>query len=177
MNPRIASVAVIGKQNNPLYLRVFSEKKTDLTYHFMIHSACDELEAALSRVSVEENTKKLQQNPLETNSNAKLNERSQTSVNPKTESLDAYLGLLHIQETAAGYGFVTNTQIKFIVVLDMSEMIITDADMKLLFKAIHSAYIVQVCNPFYSLDDKTPIQSRRFDKMIQQIVESWTSGL
>ncbi|QSL66020.1 hypothetical protein MERGE_003157 [Pneumocystis wakefieldiae] len=109
----------------------------------MIHSACDELEAALRRVSIEGCDKKLPQNPSEIGPNAKLNERPQTSANPKTEPLDMYLGRLHIQETAAVYGFVTNTQIKFIVVLDMSEMIITDADMKLLFKSIHSAYIVQ----------------------------------
>ncbi|KTW26726.1 hypothetical protein T552_02731 [Pneumocystis carinii B80] len=179
MKPQIVSIAVIGKQNNPLYLKVFSEKKTELIYHFMIHSTCDELEGKLHNLLLsefEEDGKKLQQISSESSSNAKLNERSQTSVNVKTECSDTYLGLLHMHETSAVYGSVTNTKIKFIVVLDMSEMIITDADMKSLFKEIHSAYIVQVCNPFYSLDDKTPIQSRRFDKMIQQIVESWTSG-
>ncbi|KAG5520034.1 hypothetical protein PMAC_001110 [Pneumocystis sp. 'macacae'] len=139
----------------------------------MIHTACDELEAAQARYVLEDNSQSQTQLALETNSASKLNEHSQKTVESNHRSSDMYLGLLHSRETAAVYGSITNTQIKFIVVLDDSEMVITDADMKLVFKAIHSAYIAHVCNPFYAFDDKTPIQSRKFDKMIEQIVESW----
>ncbi|KAG5440769.1 hypothetical protein PCK2_000205 [Pneumocystis canis] len=173
MSPNIASIAVIGKQNNDLYIRVFSEKDPDLAYHFMIHSACDELEGGYIS---EENLENVQKSVLEADSVTKLNDFSRLVIENKTRSSDMYLGLLYAQETASVYGSITNTQIKFIVVLDTSEMTITDADIKPLFKAIHSAYIAHVCNPFYTFDDKTPIQSRKFDKMIEHIVESWTPG-
>lgn len=176
MSPKIASIAVIGKQNFNLYVRVFSKKETDLTYHFMIHTACDELEAAQAKYALEDNSQSQAQLALEMNPASKQNDRSKENAGSNDRFSDMYLGLLHSRETAAVYGSMTNTQIKFIVVLDDSEMIITDADMKSVFKAIHSAYILHVCNPFYAFDDKTPIQSRKFDKMIEQIVESWAPG-
>ncbi|KAG4305085.1 hypothetical protein PORY_001255 [Pneumocystis oryctolagi] len=176
MSPKIASVAVIGKlKNNNLYIKVFSQKETDLTYHFMIHSACDELEAARKRYISGCCSQDQEQSSADANLVSKSNERSlQMMTGNKSGCFDMYLGLLHSQETASVYGSMTNTRIKFIVVLDNSDMTITDSDIKPLLKAIHSAYIGYVCNPFYIFDDKTPIQSRKFDKMIEQIVESWT---
>ncbi|KAG5437968.1 hypothetical protein PCANB_000314 [Pneumocystis canis] len=171
MIPKIASIA-----NNYLYVRIFSEKDADLAYHFMIHSACDELEALKIRNISDENSQNVKKSGLEVDSTTKLNDYSRFITGNKIGSSDMYLGLLYAQETASVYGSITNTQVKFIVVLDTSEMTITDTDMKPLFKAIHSAYIGHVCNPFYTFDDKTPIQSRKFDKMIEHIVESWTPG-
>ncbi|CAG8692776.1 13112_t:CDS:2, partial [Ambispora leptoticha] len=47
---------------------------------------------------------------------------------PKTT--DAYLGLLYAMEDLAVYGYLTNTRVKFVIVLAVPDTIIKDSDMK-----------------------------------------------
>jgi hypothetical protein len=37
----VACVAVVGKQNNPLYVRVFREHEDKLKYHYVVHTSLD----------------------------------------------------------------------------------------------------------------------------------------
>jgi len=40
----IACVAIVGKANNPLYVKSFNSQTDDLKFHFIIHSALDLVE-------------------------------------------------------------------------------------------------------------------------------------
>ncbi|PKC16387.1 Sedlin [Rhizophagus irregularis] len=127
-NIKIQSIAIIGKQNNPLYIKNFSLSHPDLKYHYIAHTSCDVIE----------------------------------------ERADTYLGLLYAMEDLDVYGYITNTRVKFVVVLSVTDAI-KNTDMKNLFKRIHNAYINQVCNPFYNLDGKRSIVSKRFVAAIDAI--------
>ncbi|RKP27893.1 Sedlin, partial [Syncephalis pseudoplumigaleata] len=82
---------------------------------------------------------------------------------------EPYVGLLYAMEDMAVYGYMTNTRIKFIVVITVPQSPIRDADMKPIFRRIHSAYIGLVSNPFHELDTNRPINSSMFSTMIEQI--------
>ncbi|CAG8724469.1 14912_t:CDS:2, partial [Acaulospora morrowiae] len=85
------------------------------------------------------------------------------------ESADTYLGLLYAMEDLAVYGYLTNTRVKFVVVLSVPDAVIKNSDMKNIFRKIHTAYINQVCNPFYNIDGKKSIVSKRFVAAIDTI--------
>ncbi|CAO3693266.1 unnamed protein product [Rhizopus microsporus] len=72
-------------------------------------------------------------------------------------------------EDLAVYGYITNTRVKIIAVVSVTDGIIRDADMKALFRKIHSAYVANVCNPFYNVDSQKPITSKSFTKAIESI--------
>ncbi|KAI9299601.1 Sedlin, partial [Cunninghamella echinulata] len=77
-------------------------------------------------------------------------------VNNGPKHLDLYLGLLYAMEDLAVYGYMTNTKVKFIVVVSVTDGTIRDTDMKTIFKKIHNAYVSQVCNPFYNMTENQP---------------------
>ncbi|RGB34131.1 Sedlin [Rhizophagus diaphanus] len=135
-NIKIQSIAIIGKQNNPLYIKNFSLSHPDLKYHYIAHTSCDVIEERVGAAG--------------------------------SEAADTYLGLLYAMEDLDVYGYITNTRVKFVVVLSVTDAI-KNTDMKNLFKRIHNAYINQVCNPFYNLDGKKSIVSKRFVAAIDAI--------
>ncbi|KAF0556895.1 Sedlin [Gigaspora margarita] len=135
-NIKIQCIAIIGKMNNPLYIKNFSTTHPDLKYHYIAHTSIDVIE-----------------------------ERVSTSP----EASDTYLGLLYAMEDLAVYGYLTNTRVKFVVVLSVPDAVIKNSDMKSIFRKIHTAYINQVCNPFYNLDGKKSIVSKRFITAIDAI--------
>src|SRR5271163_1270516 len=91
------------------------------------------------------------------------------------------LGLLQaVNERLAAYGWLTNTGVKFVIVVDMAgrppppppppdEGIrrpppvvgLRDSDLKPAFRAIQTAYIHLLQNPFYMPDDATPMALAR----------------
>lgn len=123
----------------------------------------------------------------------------------RAKTLDQDLGLLQaIDERLAAYGWLTNTGIKFIIVVDMMGrppppdedkrrfppvVGLRDADLKPAFRAVQTAYIQLMLNPFYSPDDRTPLQianyggknpeitSKRFINELQRIGKVWTPGI
>ncbi|RIB16515.1 Sedlin [Gigaspora rosea] len=123
-NIKIQCIAIIGKMNNPLYIKNFSTTHPDLKYHYIAHTSIDVIE-----------------------------ERVSTSP----EASDTYLGLLYAMEDLAVYGYLTNTRVKFVVVLSVPDAVIKNSDMK------------SVCNPFYNLDGKKSIVSKRFITAIDAI--------
>ncbi|CAG8468674.1 9926_t:CDS:2 [Paraglomus brasilianum] len=72
-------------------------------------------------------------------------------------------------EDLAIYGWLSNTRVKFIVVVEVPDIVIKDSDIKAIFRKIHTAYINQVCNPFYNLDGSKSIASKRFINAIDAI--------
>ncbi|KAI8884584.1 Sedlin [Backusella circina FSU 941] len=85
------------------------------------------------------------------------------------KNLDLYLGLLYAMEDLAVYGYITNTRVKLVVVVSVTDGTIRDSDMKALFKKIHSAYVTTVCNPFYTIDAQKSITSKAFSTAIEGI--------
>ncbi|ORX99838.1 Sedlin, partial [Basidiobolus meristosporus CBS 931.73] len=136
---RINCIAVVGKQNNPLYLKSFDPQQPDLKYHYIAHTSCDVIEERAASAS-------------------------------KTN--DLYLGLLYTIDDLAVYGYMTNTRIKFILVLTLRESIIRDAEVRNIFNRIHAAYISLICNPFYEMDNNKFIKSPRFASLIEMIGDS-----
>ncbi|CAO3651989.1 unnamed protein product [Cunninghamella echinulata] len=104
MNTDINCIAIIGKQNNPLFIKNFSSTHPDLKYHYIAHTSIDVIE----------------------------------------------------ERDLAVYGYMTNTKVKFIVVVSVTDGTIRDTDMKTIFKKIHNAYVSQVCNPFYNMTENQP---------------------
>lgn len=131
-------------------------------------------------------------------------------IRQRTKTLDQDLGLLHaIDERLAAYGWLTNTGIKFIIVVDMmgrppsqseSEARATgrnaqpiiglrDAEMKPAFRAIQTAYIQLMMNPFYTPEERSPLQlanttgkkaeiiSKKFVMEMQRIGRAWYPGI
>ncbi|KAJ3109611.1 Trafficking protein particle complex subunit 2-like protein [Phlyctochytrium planicorne] len=90
-------------------------------------------------------------------------------VSPGAKHSDLYLGLLFAMEDIAVFGYMTNTKIKFIVVVSITESSIKDIEMKNLFRRIHNAYINLVANPFWDPDSANPIKSRLFTAMITEL--------
>ncbi|KAL9547231.1 hypothetical protein MBANPS3_006265 [Mucor bainieri] len=72
-------------------------------------------------------------------------------------------------EDLAVYGYITNTRVKLVVVVSVTDGIIRDADMKALFRKIHAAYVSNVCNPFYNVDSQKSISSKAFSQAIETI--------
>jgi len=71
-------------------------------------------------------------------------------------------------EDLAVYGFLTNTRVKIILVIAVTDNVIKDADVKAIFTKVHSAYVAHVCNPFHNLDQNF-VASKRFSNAVDQI--------
>ncbi|GAB2267835.1 hypothetical protein Dimus_002812 [Dionaea muscipula] len=83
----IVCIAVVGHQNNPLYIQSFTEADDALKLHHIVHCSLDVVDERVN------NPKK--SGPL-------LNE--------------TFLGLLYPTENYKVYGYLTNTKVKFILV-------------------------------------------------------------
>ncbi|CAH0696461.1 unnamed protein product [Spodoptera exigua] len=92
-------VAVIGKDNSPLYIGgIGNDTSTDneLSRQWLVHTALDALEERLASTNA---------NNTGANTNA-----------ARTDLRDLYLGLLYSTDTHKIYGYVTNTRIKLVLV-------------------------------------------------------------
>jgi len=92
-NNVIAAVAVIGRNNNPLYLKTHgSDGSQKQFFHFVVHASLDVIEEKVKRRA-------------------------------KTDKAEKYLGLLYPTEDYKIYGYHTNTQVKMILVVTESAAI------------------------------------------------------
>lgn len=138
----IVCAAVLGQTNNPLYLEAFQNKGKQedvLKFHYIVHCALDAIE-----------------------------EKVAAPRKAPGEIFDTYLGMLYPTEDYKVYGYISNTRIKFILVVD--EMLQKEDEVRMLFKRFHSAYVDAVSNPFYTTS--TPVASKRFDASVRTMVTS-----
>ena len=176
-SPAIACIGVLSTHDQPLHISLFPPHNTgpnaDLEFEFLLNSCLDIFDL-----------------------------RART-----TKPLDSDLGLLQaIDERLACYGWLTNTGIKFIIVVDMmgrphpppsedkrrfphAVVGLRDAEVKPAFRAVQTAYIHLMLNPFYMPDERTPLQianyggrnpeitSKRFISEIQRIGKAWYPGI
>lgn len=147
-NTRIACVAIISRQNGPLYLKVFKEvagvlprrreERIEVQMQEVIYNSLD---------VVEERISSLKSTPMRDN--------------------DGFLGCLAVVGPLSLYGFVTNTNQKFIFALKSSGSDYRDTAVKLLFRKLHMAVVSVLLNPFASLDE--PIKSVAFEARVEDI--------
>lgn len=136
----IVCAAVLGQSNNPLYLEPFQRNKQEdsLKFHYIVHCALDAVEEKVSA-------------PRKT----------------PGEVFDTYLGMLYPTEDYKVYGYISNTGIKFMLVVDDLQK---DEEIRMMFKRFHTAYVDAVSNPFYTTS--TPVTSKQFDASVRTIVTS-----
>jgi trafficking protein particle complex subunit 2 len=125
-------------------------------------------------------------------------------IRTRAKTLDQDLGLLHaLDERLAAYGWLTNTGIKFIIIVDMMGRQVDgsdqrrippvvglrDSELKPAFRAVQTAYIRLLLNPFFTPEDRTPLQlanqegraaeikSNKFAEELQRIGRTWYPGI
>jgi len=83
-------------------------------------------------------------------------------VNSGEKSVECYLGLLYAMEDVAVYGYITPLKVKIVLALALSDSVVRDSEVIMIFKAFHMAYYSSLSNPFLKLDtaaDSTADQS------------------
>ncbi|KAF2085910.1 Sedlin [Saccharata proteae CBS 121410] len=169
--PSIACIGVIGKLNNPLHISLFpASSRSPLEFTFLLSSSLDIFAARLPSKTVEQD-----------------------------------FGLLQaVDERLAMYGWLTNTGIKIVIIVDMEGkpagvgaesrnsaalgLGLKDADLKPAFRALQTAYVGLLRNPFYDPEAHSPaaaegnvgstqITSRRFIDEVKRVGETWAPGM
>ncbi|XP_045628632.1 trafficking protein particle complex subunit 2-like protein isoform X1 [Ursus americanus] len=119
-------VAVIAKENYPLYIRSIPTEN-ELKFHYMVHTSLDVVDEKISAMG-----------------KALVDQR------------ELYLGLLYPTEDykLCSYGYVTNSKVKFVMVVDSSNTALRDNEIRSMFRKLHNSYTDVMCNPFYNPGDR-----------------------
>ncbi|XP_074035778.1 trafficking protein particle complex subunit 2-like protein [Leptinotarsa decemlineata] len=113
-------VAIIGKDNSPKFFTCLNPDE-ELIFQYKVLSSLDVVEEKLMSVGVKSGT----------------------------DFRELYLGMLYSLETHKIYGYVTNTKIKIIIIVDSTNLALRDNEIRSMFRKIHAEYADIVCNPFY----------------------------
>ncbi|EMC97550.1 hypothetical protein BAUCODRAFT_67731 [Baudoinia panamericana UAMH 10762] len=172
-SPSVACIGVIGRNNNPLHIALFPATGQGHEQHR------DKLEYSFML-----------------NSCLDIFEARMPS---KTVGHD--FGLLHaLDERIAMYGWLTNTGVKLVIVVDMEGRTaptpeagktailgLRNSDLAPAFQALQTAYIRLLRNPFYVPDEHDPklhkgrgslqITSPRFINEVDRIGKAWLPGM
>merc|ERR1712059_127194 len=134
-------VAVIGKENSPLYISC-SEPSQELNFHYSLHTSLDVVEEKLTAATV--------------------------SKVSGSDHRELYLGSLNSSENQKVFGYVTNTKIKFIIIVDNTNTSLRDNETRQMFRKLHTAYMNMVTNPFYVPGEQ--IISSKFDAVVRSLM-------
>ncbi|KAH8693107.1 Sedlin [Talaromyces proteolyticus] len=169
--PSIACVAFVAKNDHPLHITVFPPfVESRLRFSFLINSSLDIFD-----------------------------------LRTKDTFIDQDLGLLQaFDENLAVYGWLTNTGVKILIIVNLAGgrlppeperrkatrvTGINDSDLKPAFRALQTAYIKLLQNPFYSPDSlgskpqdsaskaSIGITDQKFISEVKRVGESWSPGL
>jgi len=143
-------VAVIGKDNGPMFFRTRQSSINELQYHFIVSSALDIIEER-----VQSSNKSILPGGL---SNPVASEMTR----------ELYLGVLTAQEDYKVYGYTTNTKIKFVIVIEETSTPLRENDIRMMFRKLHGAFCDLMSNPFYLPGSE--IKSKRFNDAVNSIV-------
>ncbi|KAK9490871.1 Sedlin, N-terminal conserved region-domain-containing protein [Lipomyces doorenjongii] len=169
MVSRIYLVALMGRENNPLYVRGFAPE-TASTSHGPDSTDVSSYDDSSSIGPTSAKASTSRDTELRYHFLAHISLDVFAARLPQKTS-DSDFGLLFVQDGMATYGWMTNTGVK--VVLGFASGEIIGSEIRSIFRAIHFAYISLVCNPFYTMDERRPIHSRKFDINIRRIVDAW----
>ncbi|KAM4868287.1 LOW QUALITY PROTEIN: trafficking protein particle complex subunit 2-like protein [Urocitellus parryii] len=120
-------------------LYIHSTPMENEQFHYMVHTSVDVADEKISTLG-----------------KALVNQR------------EPYLSLLYPIEDYKAYGYVTNSKVKFVIVVDSSNTALRDNEICSMIWKLHSFCTDMVCNPFYNPGDR--IQSRAFDKVVTSIM-------
>lgn len=136
-----ACVAIIGKDNAPLYIATANVDK-EIALQYQVHASLDVID-----------------------------ERCATNQKAAADGRELYLGSLISTEQYKIYGYVTNTKIKFLIVIDAtSTSSYRENEVRAMFRNLHNLYTDAVCNPFYTPGD--PLTSASFDRAVRGIISA-----
>ncbi|KAG5646621.1 hypothetical protein DXG03_002925 [Asterophora parasitica] len=76
-------------------------------------------------------------------------------VNAAGKATECYLGLLYAMEDVAVYGYITPLKVKIVLALALSDSVVKDVEITMIFKALHMAYYSAISNPFLKLNPPT----------------------
>ena len=136
-------VGVIAKENYPLYIRCAPNTEDETKFHFTIHTSLDVIEEKIANVG------------------------KSTAVGSQ-DLRELYLGQLYPAEDYRVYGYVTNTKVKFILVVEAFNTQLRDNDVRSMFRRLHNAYTEVVCNPFYSPGEN--ITTKSFNTVVSSMI-------
>jgi len=136
-------VGVIAKENYPLYIRCAPNAEDQIKFHFQVHTSLDVIEDKISNAG-----------------------KSSSVAAP--DSRDFYLGQLYPAEDYRVYGYVTNTKVKFVIVVEASNTQLRDNDVRSMFRKLHNAYTDVICNPFHVPGDQ--VISKNFDQAVASMI-------
>ncbi|XP_058011139.1 trafficking protein particle complex subunit 2-like protein isoform X1 [Ahaetulla prasina] len=125
-------------KNYPLYIKSIPTEN-ELKFHYTVHTSLDVVDEKVSALG-----------------KALVDQR------------ELYLGLLYPTEDYKVYGYVTNSKVKFVMVVDSSNTALRDNEIRSMFRKLHNSYTDVMCNPFYNPGDQ--IQSRAFDNMVMSMM-------
>lgn len=189
------SLAIIGKGNEPLYLREFgsdeamdddaalfglngtngssssdgggtttgNKKMCSLRQEFILHAALDrfvQLDGPPPGFAWRHTT-----------AAAVPHQQQQHQAPPLTDD-PQFVGLLGPWEDLRLYGWMTTTQIKFLVAIQDAEI---DGDIVGLLRKLHQTYVEYRLNPLGPLTG--PIASKRFDEKVRQTIEFYNQSV
>ena len=150
-------VAVIGKENNPLYIRCAKPEQV------IFHSAATGLDCSLQELSLHY-TVHTSLDVVE----EKLAATNQTKSAGSSSDRELYLGSLYASEHQKVFGYVTNTKIKLVIVVDNTNTTLRDNEIRQMFRRLHTAYTNVIANPFFTPGES--IASNKFDASVKSIL-------
>jgi len=145
-------IAVIGKDNGPLLIRTRPNAGPELEYHYIVSSALDIVEERVQ------------------SSSAKVLLPSSAVPAGAEATRELYLGTLTAQEDYKVYGYMTNTRIKFIIVIEEYSVPVPvrENDIRMMFRKLHGAFCDLMSNPF--VNPGAQITSQRFFDVVDSIL-------
>ena len=138
-------IAVLDRMSTPLHL-LTNDPTKEVAFHYILHTSLDVIEERTTQSGVS--------NP----SNAK----------PTEPLRDLYLGVLYSTEQHKVFGYVTNTNVKFVIIVDASNTNIRDNEIRQMFRKLHNGYSNLLYNPFYV--PGTKIESKKFNAVVQSLL-------
>ena len=146
-------IAILDRNSTPLALATNDPSK-ELSFHYVVHTSIDVIEEKCNISS--------------TPGVAKTSAVGVTPNPALDQARDLYLGVLYSTEAHKVYGFVTNTKIKFIVIVESSNTTIRDNEIRQMFRKLHIAYTNLLSNPFYI--PGTSIESKKFFALVNSLM-------
>lgn len=138
-------IAILDRNSTPLKL-ISNDQTKEVNFHYIVHTSLDVVDEKLN------------------NSNNLVAPTVKTTEPPR----DLYLGILYSTEQHKVYGYVTNTSIKFILIVEASNTNIRDNEIRQMFRKLHNGYSNMLYNPFYV--PGTPIDSKKFHAVVQSLL-------
>ena len=152
-------IAVLDRNSTPLALSTNDPSK-ELSFHYVVHTSIDVIEEKC--------------NLSNTPGVSKTSAATVPGNSALDQARDLYLGVLYSTEAHKVFGFVTNTKIKFIIIVDSSNTTLRDNEIRQMFRKLHIAYTNLLSNPFYV--PGTSIESKKFFSIIESLMAPQASA-